>query len=88
MITQKKQMLEGLALLERQIDKALERHPEKHPSLEHSLTVIEEEFWELKQELFKKKPSREELLDEALDVAVTALRMVVDGELALCAART
>ena len=58
-----------------------EVHPDTHPSLEHSMFVLKEEFAELKHEMYKKDQWRDmdAICYEAVDVAASALRLVVDA---------
>lgn len=79
--TKKETLMRVASALSPFMDKALKYHPEKHPSLEHSLSVLLEEVHELKMEVFKKKPEQQKVRDEALDVALTALRLIADNEL-------
>ena len=79
--TKKESLMRVASALSPFMDKALKYHPEKHPSLEHSLSVLLEEVHELKMEVFKKKPEQQKVRDEALDVALTALRLIADNEL-------
>lgn len=79
--TKKETLMRVASALSPFMDKALKYHPEKHPSLEHSLSVLLEEVHELKMEVFKKKPEQQKVREEALDVALTALRLIADNEL-------
>lgn len=79
--TKKETLMRVASALSPFMDKALKYHPEKHPSLEHSLSVLLEEVHELKMEVFKKQPEQQKVREEALDVALTALRLIADNEL-------
>lgn len=55
----------------------------RHPSFEHTFMVLQEEVDELKQELYKKEDARDvkRILDETLDIATVAIRLVLDHKL-------
>lgn len=78
--TLKSDVCDAIAKLGPVMHKALELHPERHPTIEHSLAVLLEEVEELKQEVFKSRRDWKALTTEALHVAFTALRMVADHE--------
>lgn len=80
MNTTKAELCKVIARLGPVMEKALTAHPKKHPSVEHSMTVLLEEVNELQQEVFKKSRVKKKIAEEALDVAFTALRMVADNE--------
>ena len=88
MTTTKESLVRVVSELNPVMDRALKLHPEKHPSLEHSLSVVLEEVHELKMEIFKKNPNFQRVKEEALDVALTALRMVADNEPEMCCTGT
>lgn len=74
----KKELCNVIARLAPVMDSAIKKY-ERHPSVEHSLTVLLEEVEELKQEVFKKNRVQSRIAEEALDVAFTAIRMVADN---------
>lgn len=88
MTTTKESLVRVVSELNPVMDRALKLHPEKHPSLEHSLSVVLEEVHELKMEIFKKNPNFQRVKEEALDVALTAIRMVADNEPEMCCTGT
>lgn len=55
----------------------------RHPSFEHTFMVLQEEVDELKQELYKKEDARDvqRILDETLDIATVAIRLILDHKL-------
>lgn len=55
----------------------------RHPSFEHTFMVLQEEVDELKQELYKKENARDvqRILDETLDIATVAIRLILDHKL-------
>lgn len=55
----------------------------KHPSLEHTFMVLQEEMDELKEELYKKEAARssKRICDETLDILAVATRLLVDHNL-------
>lgn len=55
----------------------------KHPSLEHSFMVLQEEFEELKKELYKKESERnnDRIYDEGIDLLATVFRLLLDNDL-------
>lgn len=63
--------------LQRQFNKAITKHP-PYPSLHHGISVIDEEFIELKTEAYKQTVDWAALKKEAFHVAVTALRLIED----------
>ena len=66
--------------LEQSLQDAYKRHPEVHPSYEHSAFVLLEEVEELKKELFMQEGvwDVERIHTEATHVAVCALRLIND----------
>ena len=66
-----------------ELEEALREHPARHPSLEHSCFLIEEELKELQKELYTKEAYRDmgDIRTEALHVAVCAIRLVVESYL-------
>lgn len=76
--TTKKELCNVIARLAPVMDSAIKKY-ERHPSVEHSLTVLLEEVEELKREVFKKNRMPSRIAAEALDVAFTAIRMVADN---------
>ena len=72
--------IEVIKEVEEAIKDAHRRHPETHPSLEHSLAVLEEEVDELREELHKPERWRsvEDICEEACQVAASAIRLIAD----------
>lgn len=68
-------------VLER-LDECLKKFA-KHPSLEHSFMVLQEEFEELKKELYKKESERDNdrIYDEGIDLLATVFRLLLDNDL-------
>lgn len=64
---------------------AYSEHPDKHPSLEHSMMVLLEEVDELKQEICKQEKERSNvrIYEEAAHVAACALRLLIDRGITL-----
>lgn len=64
-----------------ELQKQRELHACVHPSLEHSVFVLKEEFAELKHEMYKKEKWRDmdAICEEAIQVAASAIRMIVDA---------
>lgn len=56
---------------------------ETHPSIEHSLCVLQEEVLELQQEIYKKPSERNNdcIRAEAIQVAAMAIRLIKDANL-------
>lgn len=75
-----KYMDEVMAMLREEQTEGYNEHPCCHPSLEHSLSVLMEEVYELKEEIFKKPRYRDVsyIMEEAMDVAHCAIRMIID----------
>lgn len=57
--------------------RASKKHP-PYPSAHHGLGVIDEEFHELKLEIYKQKMDRKSARMEACQLAVTAIRFMLD----------
>lgn len=55
----------------------------RHPSLEHSFLVVQEEFEELKKELYVKESKRdnEKIIQESIDLLATVYRLLLDHNL-------
>lgn len=55
----------------------------RHPSFEHSFMVVQEEFEELKKELYKKESERDtdRIYDESIDLLATVFRLIIDNDL-------
>ena len=70
-----------LGLVPSVLREAREKHPEVHPTLEHSLAVLEEEVHELRMEIYKKESERNQwdIEEEALHVAGCAIRLLADN---------
>lgn len=62
-----------------QIKKNIDKY-RRHPTIEHSLSVLLEEVEELKQEVFRKEDRRSAsaVYQELIDVAATAVRAILD----------
>jgi hypothetical protein len=63
--------------LHKALDKAINKHP-PYPSLHHAISVIDEEFTELKTEAYRQEVDGDALRKEALHVAATAIRLLLD----------
>jgi hypothetical protein len=57
--------------------KAIAKHP-SFPSLHHAISVIDEEFIELKTEAYRQHVDGDRLRKEALHVAAMAIRLILD----------
>lgn len=62
-------------MLARRLEEARGKHPVFAESAEEAVEVIEAEFWEL--QYAREQESADRQLDEALDVAVTAIRFAI-----------
>ena len=65
-------------LMEVEIAKAREQHPQNMRSVHEALAIILEEFEEFKTECFKKELSYEKVLEELVSVATMCQRMYED----------
>ena len=65
--------------VDEQIKNNLDKY-KRHPTIEHSLSVLLEEVEELKQEVFRKEDRRSAsaIYQELVDVAATAVRAILD----------
>lgn len=66
---------QALFMLARRLEEAREKHPVFAENAEEAVEVIEAEFWEL--QYAREQESADRQLDEALDVAVTAIRFAI-----------
>lgn len=63
-----------------ELDSGRKKHGNLH-SVHEGLGVLEEEFWEVKQEIFKKVCNKEKLLNELIQVSAVCLKMAEDMNL-------
>lgn len=72
--------MEALEEVKEAIKDAHKRHPETHPSIEHSAWILKEEMAELKHELYKQERWRDTtaICEEACQVAASAIRLIAD----------
>lgn len=70
--------MEALEEVKEAIKDAHKRHPETHPSIEHSAWILKEEMAELKHELYKPERWRDTtaICEEACQVAASAIRLI------------
>lgn len=66
-----------LKLVEQEIERSRRNHGNMH-SAHEGLGILEEEFWELKLEVFKKHHDREAMLSELVQVAAMCAKMAED----------
>lgn len=69
---------EALGAVGREIARAVKQHPGAYTGPHHGWAVIFEEVDELWDEVRKKKPDPGQMRHEALQVAATAIRFVLD----------
>ena len=72
--------METLEEVKEAIKYAHKRHPDTHPSVEHSAWVLKEEIAELSHELYKPERLRDTtaICEEACQVAASAIRLIAD----------
>jgi len=69
-----------LKLVEEEIERSRKQHGNIH-SAHEGLGVLEEEFWELKLEIFKKKHDKKAMLGELVQVAAMCAKIAQDMRL-------
>lgn len=66
-----------LKLVQEEIERSRQKHGNLH-SAHEGLGVLEEEFWELKLEVFKNKHDKQAMLSELVQVAAMCAKMATD----------
>jgi len=69
-----------IKLVEEELSKSRQQHGNIH-SAHEGLGIIEEEFWEVKLEIFKKKIDKQLLLKELVQVAAMCNKLAEDIKL-------
>lgn len=69
-----------LTLVAEEVERSRKKHGNLH-SAHEGLGVLEEEFWEVKQEIFKNKYDKSALLGELVQVAAMCAKLVEDIKL-------